>query len=142
MHLPRRVVSQMAIFTVGTLVAVSVMAFHYMQLPNYLFGVGHYRVTLELPTAAGLYASGNVTYRGTEVGRVEEHEQRRHDEGSHHQGLRARGRGGREGRNEGRDEVPRVSRTRGVEGEVPQRSAVQETHHAYLFRRTSMKIDN
>jgi phospholipid/cholesterol/gamma-HCH transport system substrate-binding protein len=28
-------------------------------------------VTLELPTAAGLYASGNVTYRGTEVGRVE-----------------------------------------------------------------------
>jgi phospholipid/cholesterol/gamma-HCH transport system substrate-binding protein len=71
MHLPRRVVSQMAIFTVGTLVAVSVMAFHYMQLPNYLFGVGHYRVTLELPTAAGLYASGNVTYRGTEVGRVE-----------------------------------------------------------------------
>jgi phospholipid/cholesterol/gamma-HCH transport system substrate-binding protein len=71
MHLPRRVVSQMAVFTVGTLVAVSVMAFHYMQLPNYLFGAGHYRVTLELPTAAGLYASGNVTYRGTEVGRVE-----------------------------------------------------------------------
>jgi phospholipid/cholesterol/gamma-HCH transport system substrate-binding protein len=71
MHLPRRVVVQMAIFTVGTLVAVSVMAFHYMQLPNYLFGAGHYRVTLELPTAAGLYASGNVTYRGTEVGRVE-----------------------------------------------------------------------
>jgi phospholipid/cholesterol/gamma-HCH transport system substrate-binding protein len=42
-----------------------------MQLPNYLFGAGHYRVTLELPTAAGLYASGNVTYRGTEVGRVQ-----------------------------------------------------------------------
>jgi phospholipid/cholesterol/gamma-HCH transport system substrate-binding protein len=71
MHLPRRVVTQMAIFTVGTLVAVSVMVFHYMQLPNYLFGAGHYRVTLELPTAAGLYSSGNVTYRGTEVGRVE-----------------------------------------------------------------------
>jgi phospholipid/cholesterol/gamma-HCH transport system substrate-binding protein len=71
MYLPRRVVSQMAIFTVGTLIAVSVMAFHYMQLPNYLFGVGHYRVTLKLPTAAGLYSSGNVTYRGTEVGRVE-----------------------------------------------------------------------
>jgi phospholipid/cholesterol/gamma-HCH transport system substrate-binding protein len=61
----------MAIFTVGTLVAVSFMVFHYMQLPNYLFGVGHYRVTLQLPTAAGLYSSGNVTYRGTEVGRVE-----------------------------------------------------------------------
>jgi phospholipid/cholesterol/gamma-HCH transport system substrate-binding protein len=71
MHLPRRVVTQMAIFTTGTLVAVSVMAFHYMGLPNYLFGVGHYRVTLHLHTAGGLYASGNVTYRGTEVGRVE-----------------------------------------------------------------------
>ncbi len=71
MYLPRRVVVQMAIFTTGTLVAVSVMAFHYMGLPNYLFGVGHYRVTLHLPAAAGLYSSGNVTYRGTEVGRVE-----------------------------------------------------------------------
>src|ERR1700730_11482527 len=48
-----------------------------------------------------------------------------YDEGGHHQGLRARGRGGREGRNEGRDEAPRVSRAGGVEGEVPQRSAVQ-----------------
>jgi phospholipid/cholesterol/gamma-HCH transport system substrate-binding protein len=71
MHLTRRVVIQMAIFIVGTLVAVSVMAFHYMALPNYLFGVGHYRVKLELPAAAGLYASGNVTYRGVEVGRVQ-----------------------------------------------------------------------
>jgi len=71
LHLPRRVVIQMAIFTVGTLIAVSATVFHYMGLPNYLFGVGHYKVTLRLPTAAGLYASGNVTYRGTEVGRVE-----------------------------------------------------------------------
>jgi len=47
------------------------MAFHYMGLPNYLFGVGHYRVTLQLPAAGGLYPGGNVTYRGTEVGRVD-----------------------------------------------------------------------
>ena len=71
MHLSKRVVIQMAVFIVGTLIAASIMAFHYMGLPNYLFGVGHYQVTLKLPTAAGLYASGNVTYRGTEVGRVE-----------------------------------------------------------------------
>ncbi|BBY64929.1 MCE family protein [Mycolicibacterium helvum] len=71
MYLPKRVVIQMAIFTTGTLVAVSAMAFHYMALPNYLFGAGHYQVTLHLPSAAGLYPSGNVTYRGTEVGRVE-----------------------------------------------------------------------
>jgi phospholipid/cholesterol/gamma-HCH transport system substrate-binding protein len=70
-YLPRRVVAQMAVFTTGTLIAVSVMAFHYMGLPNYLFGVGHYRVTLHLPAAGGLYSSGNVTYRGTEVGRIE-----------------------------------------------------------------------
>ena len=36
-----------------------------------MFGIGRYTVTVELPRAAGLYASGNVTYRGTEVGRVE-----------------------------------------------------------------------
>jgi phospholipid/cholesterol/gamma-HCH transport system substrate-binding protein len=62
---------QFSVFVVGTVVAASIMAFHYMGLPNYLFGVGHYRVTLQLPTASGLYSSGNVTYRGTEVGRVE-----------------------------------------------------------------------
>jgi phospholipid/cholesterol/gamma-HCH transport system substrate-binding protein len=61
----------MAVFITGTLIAVSVMAFHYMGLPNYLFGVGHYRVTLQLPAAGGLYPGGNVTYRGTEVGRVD-----------------------------------------------------------------------
>jgi phospholipid/cholesterol/gamma-HCH transport system substrate-binding protein len=61
----------MSIFIVGTLVATSVMALYYMGLPKYLFGVGRYQVTLQLPTSGGLYASGNVTYRGTEVGRVE-----------------------------------------------------------------------
>src|SRR6185437_5506315 len=35
------------------------------------------------------------------------------------------GHSGREGRNEGRDEAPEVSRARGAEGEVPQRSAAQ-----------------
>jgi phospholipid/cholesterol/gamma-HCH transport system substrate-binding protein len=70
-YLPRRVLIQIAVFTTGTVVAASVMAFHYMKLPNYLFGVGHYRVTLHLPAAGGLYSTGNVTYRGTEVGRVE-----------------------------------------------------------------------
>ena len=36
-----------------------------------LFGVGRYTVTMELPETGGLYSGGNVTYRGTEVGRVE-----------------------------------------------------------------------
>jgi phospholipid/cholesterol/gamma-HCH transport system substrate-binding protein len=37
-----------------------------------LFGVGHYRVTVELANAAGLYPTGNVTYRGVEVGRIKD----------------------------------------------------------------------
>lgn len=35
-----------------------------------LFGVGRYTVTMELVEAGGLYRTGNVTYRGFEVGRV------------------------------------------------------------------------
>ena len=42
----------------------------YMHLPVLLFGIGHYNIRIELPEAANLYATGNVTYRGTEVGRV------------------------------------------------------------------------
>ncbi len=37
-----------------------------------MFGVGQYRVTLELPETGGLYPRSNVTYRGTQVGMVEE----------------------------------------------------------------------
>ena len=47
------------------------MALHFIKLPAMLFGVGRYTVTMELPESGGLYESGNVTYRGTKVGRVE-----------------------------------------------------------------------
>jgi phospholipid/cholesterol/gamma-HCH transport system substrate-binding protein len=46
------------------------MALHFINLPA-MFGVGRYTVTMELPRSGGLYESGNVTYRGTKVGRVE-----------------------------------------------------------------------
>ena len=68
--LTRRIRIQLAIFGVVALVGGAVMVFGYIRLPA-MFGIGRYRVTVELPQAAGLYASGNVTYRGTEVGRVE-----------------------------------------------------------------------
>jgi phospholipid/cholesterol/gamma-HCH transport system substrate-binding protein len=71
MHLHRRVKIQLAIFTVIALVAMALMAFHFMKLPAKAFGVGRYTVTLELPETGGLYSTGNVTYRGTEVGRVQ-----------------------------------------------------------------------
>ena len=51
-------------------VAGAIMVFGYLRLPNLLFGVGHYEVTVQLPEAGGLYERGNVTYRGTEVGQV------------------------------------------------------------------------
>jgi phospholipid/cholesterol/gamma-HCH transport system substrate-binding protein len=62
---------QLAIYLLVTLVAGAVMAIGYIRLPA-MFGVGRYSVTVQLPRAAGLYAGGNVTYRGTEVGRVED----------------------------------------------------------------------
>lgn len=68
--LSRRILVQLAIFVVVALAGGAVMVFGYIQLPA-MFGIGRYRVTVELPQAAGLYPSGNVTYRGTEVGRVD-----------------------------------------------------------------------
>lgn len=72
MILTRRILIQMAIFIAISVIAIGIMAFGYMRLPNLLFGAGHYRVTLELPETGGLYPRGNVTYRGSQVGRVEE----------------------------------------------------------------------
>jgi phospholipid/cholesterol/gamma-HCH transport system substrate-binding protein len=70
--LNRRILLQLAIFSVVSVVGGSIMMLRYMGLPDLLFGIGHYKVTVQLPAAAGLYANGNVTYRGTEVGRVED----------------------------------------------------------------------
>ena len=71
MHLHRGVKIQLAIFTVIAVIAMSLMSLHFMKLPAKWFGVGRYTVTMDLPQTGGLYSSSNVTYRGTEVGRVE-----------------------------------------------------------------------
>ncbi|HNM83551.1 MAG TPA: MlaD family protein [Mycobacterium sp.] len=71
MHLNRQARIQLVIFTVIALIALTVMGLRYMKLPAKLFGIGHYVVAMELPRAGGLYAGGNVTYRGSEVGRVQ-----------------------------------------------------------------------
>jgi len=72
MHLHRRIWIQLAIFLTVSVVAISVMAFGYVKLPKFFFGVGTYTVTVELPEAGGLYERANVTYRGTEVGQVKQ----------------------------------------------------------------------
>src|SRR3989440_9401967 len=71
MHLTRRIWIQIGIFLVVSITAFIFMILGYMRLPALLFGVGHYKVTLQLPTTGGLYERANVTYRGTEVGKVE-----------------------------------------------------------------------
>jgi phospholipid/cholesterol/gamma-HCH transport system substrate-binding protein len=71
MHLHRAVKIQLAIFTIIAVVALSLMSLHFMKLPANWFGVGRYTVKMELPQTGGLYSTSNVTYRGTEVGRVE-----------------------------------------------------------------------
>lgn len=72
MILTRRILIQVAVFFAISVIAIGIMAFGYMRLPNLLFGAGHYRVTLELPETGGLYERSNVTYRGSQVGRVEQ----------------------------------------------------------------------
>jgi phospholipid/cholesterol/gamma-HCH transport system substrate-binding protein len=70
MHLDRRVLIKLGVFAVVSLIAGSVTLFGYIKVSSVLPGVGHYTVTVQLPQSGGLYAGGNVTYRGTEVGRV------------------------------------------------------------------------
>jgi phospholipid/cholesterol/gamma-HCH transport system substrate-binding protein len=71
-HLDRRIKIQLAICAVIALAAGAIMTFGYIRLPATLFGIGRYTVTVELPTTGGLYAGGNVTYRGAEVGLVKD----------------------------------------------------------------------
>jgi phospholipid/cholesterol/gamma-HCH transport system substrate-binding protein len=71
MRVDRRIKIQLAVFTVIALIAVPIMLFGYVKLPE-MVGIGRYTVTVELPAAGGLYKRGNVTYRGTEVGRIQD----------------------------------------------------------------------
>jgi phospholipid/cholesterol/gamma-HCH transport system substrate-binding protein len=70
MHLSRRILIQLGVFIVVAIIAISVMLIGYIKAPALFFGAGQYTVTVQLPAAGGLYETANVTYRGTEVGRV------------------------------------------------------------------------
>ena len=71
MRLTRKLRIQLSVFAVIALFAGGIMFFYLMQVPTALFGVGRYTVTVKLPEAGGLYPTGNVTYQGVEVGRVD-----------------------------------------------------------------------
>jgi virulence factor Mce-like protein len=68
--LTRFVRTQLVIFTIASVIGMAAMVFGYLQVPTW-FGIGHIKVTLELPGTGGLYRFGNVTYRGVQIGKVE-----------------------------------------------------------------------
>lgn len=71
MRLTGRMRLQLVVLLAIGLTAAGVMAVKYVQVPAML-GFGRYTVTVELPESAGLYPSGNVTYRGATIGRVQD----------------------------------------------------------------------
>lgn len=70
LRLNRRTWIQLSILTLVTVVSCGAMAFNFMKLPETLFGIGEYKVTVDLPQSGGLYETSVVTYRGTDVGQV------------------------------------------------------------------------
>ncbi|BCQ07306.1 mammalian cell entry protein [Mycobacterium heckeshornense] len=72
MVLTKRIKIQLAVFAVLSLIAGAIMFFAYMQVPTVFLGIDRYTVTVQLPQAGGLYPGGNVTYRGVQVGRVQD----------------------------------------------------------------------
>jgi phospholipid/cholesterol/gamma-HCH transport system substrate-binding protein len=70
LRLGRRTWIQLSILTLVTIVSCGAMAFNYMKLPETLFGIGEYNVSVDLPQSGGLYKTSVVTYRGTDVGQV------------------------------------------------------------------------
>ncbi|WP_299561523.1 MlaD family protein [uncultured Mycolicibacterium sp.] len=67
--LTRFIKIQLVIFTVLTVLALVVLGWYYLRLPS-LMGIGQYTLHAELPRSGGLYATANVTYRGTTIGKV------------------------------------------------------------------------
>ncbi|MFD3707286.1 MCE family protein [Nocardia sp. NPDC058658] len=70
MKLTRFVHVQLAIFAVLTVIGLVVMGGMYVQIPAML-GIGRYNVTVQLAATGGLYPTANVSYRGTNIGKVE-----------------------------------------------------------------------
>jgi phospholipid/cholesterol/gamma-HCH transport system substrate-binding protein len=71
LRLNRRTWIRLAILALVTILSCGAMIFDFMKLPQTLFGIGEYNVTVDLPESGGLYQTSVVTYRGTDVGQVE-----------------------------------------------------------------------
>ncbi|MGY4708815.1 MCE family protein [Mycolicibacterium sp. CBM1] len=60
---------QLIVFSLLTVIALAVLLLFYVGVPA-LLGIGRYSLYADLPSSGGLYATANVTYRGTAIGRV------------------------------------------------------------------------
>ena len=60
---------QLVLFTILTIIALVALGWYYLRVPS-LVGIGQYKLYADLPRSGGLYATGNVTYRGTQIGKV------------------------------------------------------------------------
>ena len=67
--LTRFIKFQLILFTILTILALVVLGWYYLRLPS-LAGIGQYKLYADLPRSGGLYATANVTYRGTQIGKV------------------------------------------------------------------------
>lgn len=67
--LTRFVKVQLIIFSIASIVGLTLMAFDYIQVQFFL-GIGRMNVTLDLPATGGLYRFGRVTYNGVDIGKV------------------------------------------------------------------------
>ncbi|MDA3657826.1 MCE family protein [Mycobacterium xenopi] len=72
MVMSKRARIQLAVFALLSLTMGAIIFFAYMQVPTVFLGIDRYTVTVQLPQAGGLYPGGNVTYRGVQVGRVQD----------------------------------------------------------------------
>ena len=67
--LTRFIKIQLVLFTILTIIALVVLGWYYLRLPS-VAGIGQYKLYADLPRSGGLYATANVTYRGTTIGKV------------------------------------------------------------------------
>jgi phospholipid/cholesterol/gamma-HCH transport system substrate-binding protein len=67
--LTRFIKIQLVIFTILTIIALVVLGWYYLRLPS-VVGIGQYELKAELPRSGGLYATANVTYLGSQIGKV------------------------------------------------------------------------
>jgi phospholipid/cholesterol/gamma-HCH transport system substrate-binding protein len=67
--LTRFIKFQLVLFTILTIIAILVLGWYYLRVPS-LVGIGQYKLYADLPRSGGLYGTANVTYRGTQIGKV------------------------------------------------------------------------